>query len=88
MLVANNKSVLLTGEWLEAFWCPECELVTWYHIRKLDNRRYEVLDIPHDLWQKAVGVINPDGNTSVSEFTKRQARMVKFGGVKDFRYMS
>jgi hypothetical protein len=34
MLVASQTAVPLDGEWLEAFWCPECEKTQWYHVRK------------------------------------------------------
>ena len=87
MLVAQSGSVVVSGEWLEAFWCPECETVDWYHVHRLDNRKYRLGSIPEQLWQQAIGVIDPRGNTSVGEFTRRQARMVKFGGVKDFRFL-
>ena len=87
MLVAKRGSVVVSGEWLEAFWCPECETVDWYHVRRLGDRQYQVSSVPQALWQQAVGVIDPRGNVSVSEFTRRHSRMVKFGGVKDFRFM-
>ncbi|MGK7905181.1 MAG: hypothetical protein AB4352_27985 [Hormoscilla sp.] len=87
MLVAQRGSVVVSGEWLEAFWCPECETVDWYHVRRLGDREYRVSSVPQALWQQAVGVIDPRGNVSVSEFTRRHSRMVKFGGVKDFRFM-
>lgn len=73
-LIANNTTVLLAGEWLEAFWCPDCEDVRWYHVKRVGDRGYELCNVPHTLWLQATGVINPGGNPSVGEFTRRQAR--------------
>ncbi|MEA5471191.1 hypothetical protein VB714_20140 [Spirulina sp. 06S082] len=87
MLVAQQGSITVTGEWLEAFWCPHCETVDWYHVHRVGDRQYKVSPVPQELWQQAVGVIDPQGNVSVSEFTRRNSRMLNFGGVKDFRFM-
>jgi hypothetical protein len=39
------------------------------------------------LWQQVSGVIHPQGNPSVGEFTRRQSRMVGFQGVKEFSFV-
>lgn len=88
MLVANQNTVSLTGEWLEAFWCQHCQSTTWYHVHKINDRTYELSPAPQELWQRVQGVIDPTGNPSVGEFTRRQARMLGFNGVKDFKYVS
>jgi hypothetical protein len=87
LLFATRTTVSLSGEWLEEFWCDKCQERHWYHVRKLENCRYEVNRAPAELWQQAIGVVNPAGNPSVSEFTRRQSRMVNFNGVKDFQFM-
>jgi hypothetical protein len=87
MLVANQNTVSLTSEWLEAFWCQHCQSTTWYHVRKVSDRAYELSPAPRELWQRAQGVIDPNGNPSVGEFTRRQARILGFNGIKDFRYI-
>jgi len=86
MLLADRTAVALEGEWLECFWCDQCQQTKWYHVRKRENS-YEVRIAPTELWQQATGVINPEGNPTVSEFTRRQARMVGYKGMKDFRYV-
>jgi len=75
MLVATQKAVSLNGEWIEAFWCEDCQQTKWYHVRKSGDRSYKVRVAPPELWQQATGVIHPGGNPSVSEFTRRQAKM-------------
>ena len=87
-LIASYRTVHLSGEWVEAFWCDKYQKTEWYHIRRnasnashLPNA-YEVLPIPQELWKQVTGTIDPTGNASVSQFTKRQSRMVGFNGVK------
>ncbi|MEB3215448.1 MAG: hypothetical protein VKN72_04185 [Nostocales cyanobacterium 94392] len=84
MLVQNKTTVSLQGEWLEAFWCEECQETQWYYVRKVEQGRYTISVAPRELWQQVDGVVYPGGNPSVSEFTRREARMVRFNGVKDF----
>ncbi|WP_338017054.1 hypothetical protein [Myxacorys almedinensis] len=87
MVVSTRTTVMLSGEWLEAFWCDECQQTQWYHIHRLDNNRYQVALAPAELWQQAIGVINAQGNPSVSEFTQKQSRMVGFNSAKEFRFV-
>jgi hypothetical protein len=87
MLTANYNAVSLPGEWLEAFWCDQCQETTWYHIQKQGDRSYLVKPVPQDLWQQVYNVIQPSGNPSVGEFTRRQSRMVGFRGAKDFMFV-
>lgn len=85
ILVAAKTAVPIEGEWLEAFWCDECDETKWYHVKKYDTT-YKVLLAAPELWQQAIGVIDPDGNPTVGEFTRRHARMVSYNGSKDFRF--
>ena len=83
-LVASLGTVPLQGEWLEAFWCDRCQATQWYHVRKTGSNQYVLNTVPETLWMQATGVILPSGNPTVGEFTRRQARQTRFGGVKDF----
>ena len=80
MLVAERGTILLEGEWLEAFWCEICEETQWYHVKKTGDRTYEANIAPSELWQQVPGLIHPHGNLSVGEFTRRQARIVGYQG--------
>jgi hypothetical protein len=86
ILVANSAAVPLVGEWLEGFWCPFCQEVTWYHVKRV-NARYELSPAPAELWQQAIGVSQPDGNPSVGDFTRRQARATH-ANLKDFSFVN
>ena len=86
LLAATQTTIPLEGEWLEAFWCPECEETTWYHVHKQGNQSYSLKLIHRELWEQVSGVIRPHGNPSISDFSRRHARMVKFGGYRDFKF--
>ncbi|MBW4686033.1 MAG: hypothetical protein KME40_13260 [Komarekiella atlantica HA4396-MV6] len=88
ILVANQSSVPLEGEWLEAFWCDECQQTRWYHVHRCDEHTYKLSLAPRELWQQVTGVINPEGNPSVGEFTRRQARVIGYKSIKDFHLLS
>lgn len=87
MLMANQSTVPLDGEWLEAFWCNLCQETNWYHVHKTGDRTYQLSLAPQELWQRAQGVIDPKGNPSVSEFTRRHSRLLGCNGIKDFRFI-
>ena len=84
LVMASYTTVPLAGEWLERFWCEECQQNEWYWVSETEPRSYSLSKIPEDLWQQAQGVILPQGNPTVSEFTRRQARRMNYYGVKDF----
>ncbi|HTL89376.1 MAG TPA: hypothetical protein VL134_08235 [Leptolyngbya sp.] len=86
LLFSTQTTVLLSGEWLEAFWCDECQQTKWYHVQKLGQNRYKLSQAPGELWQQATGVIHPDGNTSVGEFTRQQARMPRYDKINQFHF--
>jgi len=73
-LITNHSTVPLVGEWLESFWCPDCDETQWYYVRRLDGGVHDVVLAPQHLWQQVSGVLQQDGNPSVSEFTRRYSR--------------
>lgn len=87
MLIANQTTVSINGEWLEAFWCDECQETKWYHVCKKNDNTYQVSIASRELWQQVGGVVDPQGNPSVSEFTRRQSRLVGCQGIKDFKFV-
>ncbi len=94
-LIAAKTAVSLEGEWLEAFWCDQCQETKWYHVQcrvtkdtPQQLRTYEVKVASPELWQQAIGVVHPEGNPTVSEFTRRHARMVSYKTRQDFGFVS
>lgn len=84
MVIASYTTVPLADEWLEAFWCEECQQNEWYWVKQSEARSYTLSRMPEDLWQQAQGVILPTGNPTVSEFTRRQSKRMNYCGGKDF----
>jgi hypothetical protein len=84
LLIKSHTTIGVTGEWVEAFWCDECQKTTWYHVYKTGDRSYEITVAPDVLWQSVSGVVHPNGNPSVSEFTRNAARMKGYQGLKAF----
>ena len=83
-VMASYTTVPLDGEWLEAFWCEDCQQNEWYWVTQGEDRSYQLSVIPEALWQQAQGVILPSGNPTVSEFTLRQSKRMNYYGIKDF----
>ncbi|MGF1570556.1 MAG: hypothetical protein ACFCVD_21180 [Nodosilinea sp.] len=83
-IMASYSTVPLQGEWLEAFWCDDCQENCWYHVQRTDANSYTLHAAPEELWLQASGVIFPMGNPTVGEFTRRIARQTSFNGAKDF----
>jgi hypothetical protein len=73
LVMANRTTVPLHGEWLEEFWCAECQGRNWYYVR-LEDKAYQVSLAPRELWMQVSGVIDPAGNISVGEFTRNSAK--------------
>lgn len=86
ILIASQTAVVLEDEWLEAFWCDECQETKWYHVtkngtkseKKDERTSYSISVAPPHLWEQAVGVDEARGNPSVGEFTRRHARMLSY----------
>ena len=86
--MANQTTVTLDREWLEAFWCSGCQKTEWYHVCKTGDRAYTLRIAPSELWQQAQGVLDPRGNPSVGEFTRRQSRMAIGNSIRDFKFIN
>ncbi len=84
LVISSYGTVPMPGEWLENFWCNECQQSQWYHVCKTDERTYELRSAPRELWQQVPNVIPPAGNPTVGEFTRRQARFTSLNGARDF----
>lgn len=74
LVINTHGTVPLSDEWLEAFWCNQCQAKRWYHVRKLGDRQYVAKVAPAVLWRQVSGVIDPHRNPSISEFSDRSAR--------------
>ena len=74
-LVINAYPVLvLSDEWLEELFCPQCGTSLWCHITKHDRVNHSVRWAPRELWEQVAHVDPTDANPTVSEYTRRSAR--------------
>ena len=74
-LVINAYPVLvLSDEWLEELFCPQCGTSRWCHITKHDRVNHSVRWAPRELWEQVAHVDPTDANPTVSEYTRRSAR--------------
>ena len=74
-LVINAYPVLvLSNEWLEELFCPQCGISRWCHITKHDWVEHSVHWAPRDLWEQVAHVDPTAANPTVGEFTRRSAR--------------
>jgi hypothetical protein len=77
LILLSNSAVSLDREWLEEFWCDECQERNWYHVKSNDDGY--ILSCPSaKTWQQSVGTIDPyKANASVSEFSVREANRLR-----------
>lgn len=86
-LIHVYGAIPLRNEWLEEFWCKECQQKVWYHVRRDENLIFHLVPAPSSLWHQVSGVIDPRGNPSVSEFTRTQSRAVGVHGLRSYRFL-
>jgi len=73
IVLLSYSAVSLDREWLEEFWCDECQDKSWYHVKRTDDG-YVLSNVSAKTWQQSVGTIDPyKANASVSEFSVREA---------------
>jgi len=74
-LVINAYPVLvLSNEWLEELFCPQCGQARWCHVVRHDRVQHSVSWAPRELWQQVAKVDPLESNPSVSQYTRREAR--------------
>ena len=66
--------LVLSNEWLEELFCPQCGTTGWCHVTQHDRVQHSVRWAPRDLWQQVAHVDPLVPNPSVSQFTRRAAR--------------
>ena len=74
-LVIHAYPVLvLSDEWLEELFCPQCGTSRWCHITKHDRVNHSVRWAPRGLWEQVAHVDPTAANPTVSDYTRRHAR--------------
>jgi hypothetical protein len=64
-LIINAYPVLvLSNEWLEELFCPECGTSRWCHVIKHDRIEHTVRWAPRELWEQKHGGTSTSGPTA------------------------
>lgn len=74
LVIEAYPVLVLSNEWLEELFCPQCGSSRWCHITKIDRVAHSVRWAPRELWEQVAHVDPLVPNPSVSQFTRRSAR--------------
>jgi hypothetical protein len=74
LVIQTYPVLVLSNEWLEELFCPQCNSSRWHHITQLNRVAHHVRWAPRELWQQVAHVDPLHPNPTVSEFTRRSAR--------------
>jgi len=74
LVIEAYPVLVLSDEWLEELFCPQCGGNRWCHITKHSRVEHTVRWAPRELWQQVSHVDPLQPNPTVSEFTRRSAR--------------
>ena len=79
LVIQAYPVLVLSNEWLEELYCPQCGSIRWCHITRIDRVVHHVRWAPRELWQQVAHVDPTSPNPSVSEYTRRSARRTSTG---------
>jgi hypothetical protein len=74
LVIQAYPVLVLSDEWLEELFCPECGSSRWCHVTRHDRVSHTVRWAPRELWEQVAHVDPVTANPSVSEFSRREAR--------------
>lgn len=74
LVIQAYPVLVLSHEWLEELFCPQCGGSRWCHVQKHDRVAHTVRWAPRELWEQVAHVDPLATNPSVSEFSRRMAR--------------
>ena len=74
LVIQAYPVLVLSNEWLEELFCPQCGCNRWCHVTRLDRVAHTVRWAPRELWQQVAHVDPLVPNPSVSQFTRRAAK--------------
>lgn len=74
LVIAAFPVLVLSNEWLEELFCPQCGTTRWCHVVRHDRVEHTVRWAPRDLWEQVAHVDPVQANPTVSEFSRREAR--------------
>ena len=73
-MIQAHPVLVLSNEWLEELFCPQCGSSRWCNITRIDRVVHHVRWAPRDLWEQVAHVDPTAANPTVSEYTRCHAR--------------
>ncbi len=73
LVIEAYPVLVLSNEWLEELFCPQCGGNRWCHVIKHDRVKHAVRWAPRELWEQVSHVDPTAANPTVSEYTRREA---------------
>ena len=74
LVIHANPVLVLSNEWLEELFCPQCGSSRCCHVIKNDRIEHTVRWAPRELWEQVAHVDPSVANPTMSEYTRREAR--------------
>lgn len=74
LVIEAYPVLVLSNEWLEELFCPQCGCSRWCHVTRIDRVEHQVRWAPRELWEQVAHVDPLVPNPTVSQFTRRAAR--------------
>ena len=74
LVIQAHPVLVLSNEWLEELFCPQCGTTHWCHLVRHDRVEHSVRWAPRELWLQVAHVDPLVPNPSVSQFTRLSAR--------------
>lgn len=74
LVIQAYPVLVLSNEWLEELFCPQCGSSRWCHVIRGDTGGLVVQWAKAELWQQVAHVDPLHANPTVSEYSRRQAR--------------
>jgi hypothetical protein len=74
LVIQAYPVLVLSNEWLEELFCPQCGSTHWCHVVRHDRVAHTLRWAPRELWEQVAHVDPCVPNPSVGEFSRRSAR--------------
>jgi hypothetical protein len=74
LVIQAHPVLVLSNEWLEELFCPQCGTTHWCHVVRHDRVEHSVRWAPRELWLQVAHVDPLVPNPSVSQYTRRASR--------------
>ena len=87
LVIEAYPVLVLSNEWLEKLFCPQCGGSRWCHITRHDTLQYTVRWAARKLWQQVAYLDPMHPNPTVSDFSRRAARRINLKRADGHRFV-